>query len=281
MKKLFKTLLMLTSVFALTACGSDNGISEVQQNKILNAEKLATVVVEYTNNAIVSGKFDVDQYLEDYDNVELAYLFAEEMKTNTSVTDFNCEGKAVNSAFTSFESGIEDLDGIKAFGAPSAEYDDDSITVTVPVQGNSGEGSVELIFSNDIYLTMTSCTLNVDQTMGQLMGKAALNTLIGMGTVFVVLILISLIISLFGYIPKLQAAFAKKNTAPEAPKAAPVVATPAAPVEPEEEELSDDSELVAVISAAIAAYESSTGATSVEGFRVRSIKRASTKNWKY
>jgi sodium pump decarboxylase gamma subunit len=276
MKKLLKTLLMLTSVFALTACGSEE-MSQVQQNKILNAEKLAVEVVQYTNRAISSGKFDVDQYLEDYDNVELAYLFSEEMKANTSLNDFNCEGKAVNSAFTSFESGIEDLDGIVSFGSPEAEVDDDTIIVTVPVQGNSGEGSVELIFSNDIYLTMESCTLNVDESFGSLMGRAALNTLIGMGTVFIVLILISLIISLFGYIPKLQESFSKKNTVAETPKAAPAVA---APVVEEDEELSDDSELVAVISAAIAAYEESTGGAGVEGFQVRSIKRATTKNWK-
>jgi sodium pump decarboxylase gamma subunit len=274
MKKLLKTLLMLTSVFALTACGSDDGMSQVQQNKIANAEKLASEVVEYTNDALVSGSFDVDQYLEDYNNVELAYLFSEEMKENTSVNDFNCEGKAINSAFTSFESGIEDLGGDLVFGAPSSEYDDDTITVTIPVKGNSGEGSVELIFSNDIYLTMSSCTLNVDESFGSLMGRAALNTLIGMGTVFVVLILISLIISLFGYIPKIQAKFTKKNETAEAPKPAPVVA---APVVEEEEELSDDSELVAVIAAAIAAYE---GSAAVEGFQVRSIKRANTKNWK-
>jgi sodium pump decarboxylase gamma subunit len=278
MKKLLKTLLMLTSVFALTACGSDNGISEVQQNKIANAEKLATEVVEYTNNAIVSGKFDVDQYLEDYNNVELAYLFSEEMKTNSSVNDFNCEGKAVNSAFTSFESGIEDLGGDLTFGAPTSEYDDDTITVTIPVKGNSGEGSVELIFSNDIYLTMSSCTLNVDESFGQLMGRAALNTLIGMGTVFVVLILISLIISLFGYIPKIQATFTKKSDVAEAPKPAPAVVVPEEV--DTEEELADDTELVAVITAAIAAYEASVGTVSVEGFQVRSIKRANTKNWK-
>ena len=38
----------------------------------------------------------------------------------------------------------------------------------------------------------------------------------------------------------------------------------------------DDMELVAVMAAAIAAYEG----TSVEGFQVRSIRRANTKNWK-
>jgi sodium pump decarboxylase gamma subunit len=100
------------------------------------------------------------------------------------------------------------------------------------------------------------------------MAKAGLNTLIGMSTVFAVLILISLIIACFGFIPKIQAAFAKKEEKPEAPKApaAPAV-VPAAP-EPVEE--ADDTELVAVIAAAIAAYE---GSTNTEGFVVRSIRR--------
>ena len=157
-------------------------------------------------------------------------------------------------------------------GKPVSVVDDDTIIVTVPVTGGNASGSVELIFTNDIYLKMTSCTLNMDETRGQLMTKAALNTLLGMGTVFVVLILISIIISAFGLIPKLQASLApKKNEAIPVPAAAP---TPAPVVE--EEELSDDMELVAVIAAAIAAYEG----TSVEGFQVRSIKRSNTNKWK-
>ena len=95
-----------------------------------------------------------------------------------------------------------------------------------------------------------------------------LNTLLGMGTVFVVLILISFIISAFNLVPKIQASFAPKKAevapVPEPEPAAPVV---------EEEDLSDDMELVAVIAAAIATYEG----TSVEGFRVRSIRRAGRK----
>ena len=95
------------------------------------------------------------------------------------------------------------------------------------------------------------------------MGKAALNTLMGMGTVFAVLILISLLISLFKYINKLEAKVNKKPAVSEAPApSAPVIAEPA-------EELTDDYELVAVISAAIAASEG----TSADGFVVRSIKK--------
>ena len=44
----------------------------------------------------------------------------------------------------------------------------------------------------------------------------------------------------------------------------------------ENEELADDLELVAVIAAAIAAYE---GASSTDGFVVRSIKRSSSNKW--
>ena len=89
----------------------------------------------------------------------------------------------------------------------------------------------------------------------------------GMGIVFVVLILISLIISGFKVFPYLeQKAKAKQAAkAPEAPKAPEVAPAPAAPVAAAQ----DDLELAAVIAAAIAA---STG-TSTDGFVVRSIKR--------
>lgn len=98
-----------------------------------------------------------------------------------------------------------------------------------------------------------------------IIGKALLNTVMGMGTVFIVLIFIAFIISLFKYINRP----AKKTETKET--AAPVnnVVTQ---IE-EAEELSDDSELVAVITAAIAAYEGASGVSN-SGFRVRSIKRA-------
>ena len=41
--------------------------------------------------------------------------------------------------------------------------------------------------------------------------QALLNTLMGMGTVFAVLIFISFLISLFKYIPSIQNAFGKKK----------------------------------------------------------------------
>lgn len=262
---------MLTCVFVLTACGSSDGtMSDFQKTKVDEAQKRAEQVVELMNLMVSTG--DVDGLLANYSNVELGDVFTSTYSQYFSDYSFACEGKAVNGALTSFRSGLDAMGSIQA-GTPVSVVDDDTIIVTIPVTGGNASGSVELIFTNDIYLKMTSCTLNMDETKGQLMTKAALNTLLGMGTVFVVLILISIIISAFGLIPKLQASLApKKNATIPVPAAAPAPA----PAVVEEEELSDDMELVAVIAAAIAAYEG----TGVEGFQVRSIKRANTNKWK-
>ena len=96
--------------------------------------------------------------------------------------------------------------------------------------------------------------------------------MLGMGTVFVVLIFIAFIISLFKYIPAIEAKFKKKPAQSEAKKAE-EKAVPAAPVV---EDAVDDAELVAVIAAAIAAAEGTT----TDGFVVRSIKRRKTNKWR-
>lgn len=101
--------------------------------------------------------------------------------------------------------------------------------------------------------------------------KATSDTIMGMGTVFVVLIFISFLISLFKYIPALEAKFSKKNEQP-APvqKQAPAAA---AEEEEEEEELVDDAELVAVITAAIMASRQNANAISADKLVVKSIRR--------
>ena len=93
-----------------------------------------------------------------------------------------------------------------------------------------------------------------------------------MGTVFVVLIFISFIISLFKFIPAIEKKFSKKaNVVPATPAAAPIAAAPAVQQAADH----DDGELAAVIAAAIAAAEG----TSADGFIVRSIKRRKSNKW--
>ncbi|MBR0086508.1 MAG: OadG family protein [Lachnospiraceae bacterium] len=111
--------------------------------------------------------------------------------------------------------------------------------------------------------------------MGEILANAGLNTLMGMGVVFVVLILISFVISGFSLINKAEARMKNRGKQPEtpAPKAPPAAAQPVV----EEDDVTDDTELAAVIAAAIAAYEG----TAAEGIVVRSIRKVnSQKTWK-
>ena len=116
-------------------------------------------------------------------------------------------------------------------------------------------------------MEMTGVTINPVYSFGEKMATAALNTIICMSIVFTVLVCISLIIRAFKIFPYLEAK-KKEKAAAAAAKAVEVDNTVVEQVE-QIEEYVDDTELVAVIAAAIAAYEG----TSTDGFVVRSIRR--------
>ncbi len=122
---------------------------------------------------------------------------------------------------------------------------------------------------------ITSMTFNPEYTLGETMTKAALNTLMGMGTVFIVLIFISLLISCFKYISVIEKKM-KEKSAP-APAAVPAAPVPAPAPEAVEEDVTDDLELVAVITAAIAVASENVSA---DGLVVRSIRRVPGSKWK-
>jgi sodium pump decarboxylase gamma subunit len=101
------------------------------------------------------------------------------------------------------------------------------------------------------------------------MAEAGLNTLMGMAVVFSALIFISLVIRLFGLINVFQAK--KKDKKEEAKNIASVgIDNAVEQIAANEENLADDLELVAVITAAIAAFE---GSAPSDGLVVRSIRR--------
>lgn len=100
---------------------------------------------------------------------------------------------------------------------------------------------------------------------------AGFNTILGIGTVFVMLIVMSLIIYCFRVIPVIQDKLSGKNAAPaaDAAKAKVKPAIVADTVQDSLVDVSDDLALIAVISAAIAASEQ----IPIDSFRVRTIKR--------
>ena len=66
------------------------------------------------------------------------------------------------------------------------------------------------------YISPDSVVTNVDYSFGELLGQAGLNTILGMGTTFLVLILLTLIISLFGVLNRYQQQKEEKKAAQKA-----------------------------------------------------------------
>ena len=235
MKKILAILGMITCMIGLAACGSAEKAAETATGPLTEDQALILGAQTVENMNIIFNSGDIEKYVED----EIGY-----------------------NGLLNFASAMEDIGNYLGTDGGTVEFQEDGMIVRINVKGSDHSAVVEIILDGS--LNYTSIATNVNYTFGEKMEKAALNTLLGMGTVFVVLILISVIIALFGFIPKLTAK--KKETKPQEEKAGNVVAQIV-----EKEELSDDLELVAVISAAIAAYE---GSGSTDGFVVRSIRKA-------
>ena len=154
---------------------------------------------------------------------------------------------------------------------------------------SSGEGTVKEIDDGyevtvDTVFEKRACAFSITgmsfapvYSLGENMEKAALNTLMGMGTVFIVLIFISLLISCFKYISVFENK--KKAPAPAAPAApapaapAPVALTTAAPAGTDDAEM----ERLAIMTAII---EHRRRTASSDSLVVRPIKRSAGNRWK-
>ena len=103
------------------------------------------------------------------------------------------------------------------------------------------------------------------------MAEAGTNTIIGITVVFLALLFISFIISLFKYVNKFEQMLANRKANKNAAPAPVPAATPAPVAAPVKE--TDDLELIAVITAAIHAYEEAQGNVVEGDLVVRSIKK--------
>lgn len=180
---------------------------------------------------------------------------------------------AQNDAFTTatMESwkGVKDeLGAYSSIVSQNVEKDGDVVTISTVAQFEKAKADVVLML--DLGQQMyTSMTYSVQYSLAANMQRAGMNTLMGIGIVFLMLLFLSFVIGLFKYIEKFQNV-GKKKAAEEAPKAEEAPAPAIAQSEAADEDFADDLELVAVISAAIAAYENTSG----DSFVVRSIKKS-------
>ena len=212
--------------------------------------------------AHVSQAEYVKQYLEQSLDSDLTSVL-------TGMTDEEIEqniqyGEGFSkTAVEAWKGGREELGERKADAETTVtveEGEDKTYIATQNVQFEKHDA--DFVYTFDKNVAPTELAINVNYPMSVTLERAGLNTLMGLGTVFLMLIFLSLVISLFKYIPN----GSKKKQVEEA---APAPVRAAAP-EPEYVEETDDQELVAVIAAAIAAAEGTTP----DGFVVRSIRRA-------
>ncbi len=255
-KQLSLLLCLLAAIFLVSGCARTDETVEYSEADV---EQVTEFLIEYCNSA---DETTVEQW-EELSEFEQEYQIAQ---AGLPLTPDSFLG-----ALESWQAGVEECGAYEGHGDYSFEADKSGLTVTVPVQFEERDATLEFQFDEKLYLE--TMTVNAQYSLPEILEKAGLNTLLGMGTVFVVLIFISLIISLFAYIPKLQAAFARKPKQPAAQEeSAPAVGhTPEAVAE-----ASDDLELVAVIAAAVAAAEGAPA----DGFVVRSIRRRPANRWK-
>lgn len=250
--KFLVVLCMIVCAFQLTACGSE-------KETIAYDEASVQALAEYlVHNMIIPMTAENANQLKEA-------LEVEDIENQLKETyKLDVDGEAFFAGLDSWVLASEELGGTAEITEIKISADDEQIMADASLNGANGKTAVmSMTFTKRGKLT--SCSTNVNKSFGEMMEGATLNTILGMGTVFVVLVLISLIISSFGLISKLEAKMKKKNET-----VAPVSAAPA-PVQVVAEE-TDDLELIAVISAAIAAYEEANGGSG-DGYVVRSIKR--------
>ena len=261
-KKIALLLSVLMSALMLGACGTDpttvdyNGLSysDLQMQTVVDAYYVSTLT-DYYGADFVFDEEVISQY-ESYgispavfDAVPVWGEIEEEFGENTQFNTDNFDPNTFDtSSFVVTKSGE---------------------TLTTDITLTFGERDVDFQLVYDYYsMDVTGVTVTPVYSLGEKMSKAGLNTVISMSIVFVVLILISLIISCFKIFPYLENKKNEKNKAKNSTAKVEEVVSQNTETEVQDN-LTDDTELVAVIAAAIAASEG----TSTSDFVVRSINR--------
>lgn len=304
-KRLLLVLCTITCFFVLSGCtkSEDSGSAEL---------------TDEVRETLVNGAGQYLSTFAGYSDEELDEQIKKAEKTeNTVIATALSSWKSVKKDLGSLEVDetgaplirADEASGEKALEVMATDEDAYEVDMTVVYEKRDMNFVLTAEAQEDQYggsvLTVTEMTFTPDYTIGEKLEKAFLNMVMGMGTVYIVLIFISFIIGRLKIVndweKKRKEKAAEKTAAPvpaakapAAPAPAPAAKTPAvkapapasvkalavpvrakAPVAPQKN-LADDLELVAVITAAISAAQN----VPAEGLVVRSIRRKSGSNWK-
>ena len=251
-KQVLLVLCVVACLFSLTACGKTTDAGSSIDPMAEESLKQQTVTL-----------------LE-----QMVSIPAEQM---TTIIEQNRKAgsEAVAAGLETYVGLEDDLGAYVSSGEGTVKEIDDGYEVTVDTVFEKRACAFSITITEDM-TSITGMSFAPVYSLGENMEKAALNTLMGMGTVFIVLIFISLLISCFKYISvfenkKKAAAPAAPAPAPAAP--APVALTTAAPAGTDDAEM----ERLAVMTAII---EHSRTTASSDSLVVRPIKRSAGNRWK-
>nr|WP_294664401.1 OadG family transporter subunit [uncultured Blautia sp.] len=240
MKQIFKKVSSLCTVLLMMAVLTLTGASSVWAEEIDDTVKqtLVTTAEGLTDTIVALGDEDIENYSQSSDAFTV-------------------------SAMSAWAGSKSELGALKErTGETEVKASDDGYTVTVPASFEKADANFVYVFDASTGAP-TSLTVDVQYSMAETLRRAVMNTIMGIAIVFIILIFLSFLIYLFRFIPNPEA---KKKAQAAAP-------APAAPAPVAVQETADDTELIAVIAAAIAAAEGTT----TDGFVVRSIRKINRK----
>lgn len=264
-KKILLLICVLTFVFALTSCGNDKKEAPFEYSDSSLVSCITTnieMVAEWNDDTIEQA---IEQYDEDDENEAVLRKGLED--------------------FYNIKEEIGDYVGFYLDDDNKAKYSikekDDTVEVTVKAKFSKRDVKITYVFvESHKEIVIQNMLYEPQYSVGETMKEAALNTVIGIVTVVCVLLFLSILISLFIHVNKLEKFIGRiKGTSKKNEKAEMVSddsASEEITISGNSENEADDTELVAVITAAVAA---SQGNTSADGFVVRSIKRVSSRRW--
>ena len=241
--RIITTLLVIVCVLSLAACGG--------------AKETVTAPAEL--------ELTEEQRRQWYDSAS-QFVLAMNEAVKTGQAQAQMDDPVYGPAFSGWENALRDIGEVQDIEGKSCTFTKKDGTVTVRVKGSRHDADVVFTMeSADQAYVVTAITTNVEYSMDEKVQQAGMNTVLGMGTTFAILILLALVITVFGVVMN-SAAGRTRNTvskvsAPE--PAAPVKAAEAPAADSAAEPAPGEDELIAVISAAVAAAESDGTLTAV------------------
>ncbi len=163
-------------LLSLSACSST-----VQENSGLDL---------FIEESLISQSVELLEEITEVPEDQLDYLIEQNRKSDQ---------EAVAAGLESYQSYLSDLGPyVSSIGGNVTKYSD-GYEITVDAQFEQRQCDFIIDLDEDL-LYINSISFEPVYSLGENMSRAAMNTVLGMGTVFIVLIFMSFVISLFKYI---------------------------------------------------------------------------------